>query len=121
MSIEKKQFKGHTPGPWFTYFDDSPLTPVTGWKLKRDSDIQEPIALFPVMTAKGKKIQEANSKLCASAPALLYELVACKTALRDMLTLNEHMMEYVGQMALPNYRLLNEAPIAARAALKGSI
>jgi hypothetical protein len=48
---------------WFQYFDDGPTTPFPGFKIKVADDIQTPIAILPVQTAKGFAVQERRAKL----------------------------------------------------------
>jgi hypothetical protein len=57
-----------------------------------------------------KKVAETNAALIAAAPDL-YEACAMQQRLID------DMARFVGQMALQDYALFNEAPIKARAAL----
>jgi len=45
---------------------------------------------------------------------------AALDALKDMLKLHQQMAPYVGQMALPDYALLNQAPLKAAAVLKAA-
>ena len=52
----------------------------------------------------------SGTRLASAAPEML---AACKMQLR----LIEGMMRFVGKMALQDYALLNDVPIAARAAI----
>lgn len=100
----------HTPGPWRV---DGTYTPQSGRYDILSGD--EPTPELVVMTLPAEMVSDpdqnlANAHLIAASPQLLD---ACKMQAR----LIEDMMQFVGQMALQDYALLNEAPIAARAAI----
>jgi len=64
----------HTPGPWKAHFN-VPTAVIPGHIIKRDDDVQIPIAsLWVGGGTHGKTIQIANAKLIAAAPDLLEAL-----------------------------------------------
>ena len=48
------------------------------------------------------------------------KIAALREAMQELLTVHEWLMKGVGMIAVPDYRLLNEAPIHAREALEVS-
>ena len=48
---------------WVTYFDDGPTTPFPGYKIKVADHVQSPIAILPVQTEEGKKLQGKRARL----------------------------------------------------------
>ena len=87
----------HTPGPWRV------LHGIGVFPMDSDS---HGIALAEHHRGE----HEANARLMAAAPDLL---AACQAQLR----LIEDMSRFIGQMALRDYALFNEAPILAEAAI----
>jgi len=71
----------HTLGPWKAVLND-PCAAIEGHLIKRDDDVEQPIALLWVGGGtKGKPTQIANAHLIAAAPELLDALESTLRAL----------------------------------------
>ena len=93
----------------------------TPWRYQEESDVYTHI----IREAPGRFILQLRQDTSGQTETLARSIVRdhnCHddlvAALVDCRRLIEHMAEYVGQMALPDYALFNEAPIKADAALK---
>lgn len=108
-----------TPGPyvveprqWDHGASIAIVSPTNGYivaVVPYDEDIQtvdEP----NMDTVKRHPDEIPNAHLLAASWAMREALIDCQRLIG-------HMMPYVGKMALPDYALLNEAPIKAKAAL----
>ncbi len=88
----------YTTSPW--------QTDRTGFHVIK----QEKDGVFTIAILQPMAEIRANARLIAAAPELLE---ACEMQQK----LIDDMVRFVGQMALQDYALLNEAPIKARAAI----
>lgn len=80
----------HVPGPWKMVWIEPPLVAYAGWFIKRDDDVQFPIA-FVTQTIGGRRSpQEANARLIVAAPDLLQ---AAKDAAALLLELQADLPE----------------------------
>ena len=100
----------HTSGPWwqgnaFSRPTSDGATVYAGAIASRRA-----ISVLVSTGYAGEAAAVANTRLASAAPEML---TACKMQQR----LIEDMMRFVGKMALRDYALLNDAPIAARAAI----
>ena len=125
MNANTKHAAQRTPGPWITYYDDSPMTPIKGWKIKADDDIQSPIGLVPETLGGNKNKygrsphQEANAAFIVQACNAHGDLVAALEFIASQSTWNEDM-QHVPQMRRTKAdisNILDRAIEQARAAL----
>ena len=100
---------------------NTPAAPAPGPTIEEQIDAVAH-ALWPdAVTARDRAAPTAaddRERLALyAALATLRAVPALVAALKAMLRLNDDMSRFVGQMALRDYALFNEAPIKARAAL----
>lgn len=99
----------HTPGPWVYHYSrsdpaDEWIIGASGFSTVLAFVVRDTEAPLPGATI------EANARVMVAAPDLLD---ACK----QQQLLIADMVRFVGEMALQDYALLNDAPLAASRAI----